>query len=318
MKTELPIVGTPSRVETEARCKRRGVLDNIVEIRPKGTVEPASTAFGTVMHAGVAAHWMREFEYADANPYAVLDKQYDELEPSLEGNERHTRELAHSLLRYYMNEANVAGGHWAADMPGWHVVEVNDVPMIEQRLEVTTPAGFRMRFMLDRLVQYEDRDIYAVVDLKTAASNKRLKVPNFYRDWNDQWDLSIQMRLYKWGVKEALAIDAEVWIEGLLKALPTQLRTLRCPDWSDSQLEEAVRLFDGHMAYNQQLVEQHSVGIDVDVAALTESAAVVTPFNLNDCNAYYHQCAFWPLCNARPEERIGIINSQYEYYEGDF
>jgi len=320
MKRDLPLAGSPSRIETSARCNRRGFMDTIVEVRPKGQPEPASLAFGTCLHAGVGAHWKREFGYADLNPYVVMDAAWDEaLASFVDDKKGHTRELGQHMLRYYMDNAKPAGGHWAAGMDGWHPLMVDGMPMIETRMETKTPGGFRLRWMLDRLMQLEDRDIYTIVDLKSAAYNKRTKTPQFYNDWDAQWQTSLQMKLYKWAARQTLGIDPDVQVEGMLKHMETQYFPVGTGEWTDSELDEAVGLFDKIQAENQDLLEKGLVNlVGFEPAIVADIGLTQTKFNYMDCNTYYTKCAFYDICRHPPEQRLGMLLAGFDFYEGDW
>jgi len=156
MRISLPKEGSGTRTELGLRCYRRHALGDVLEYWPNGE-EPASTAFGKVLHVGIAQHWRNELLSGSRNPYAVMGLEYDRLRAAIAEDDRLSDDLANGMLRHYMANALPAGGHWASSQPGWAVAflpgaEDGGTPLIEQRLEVETPGGFRFRFMVDRLV----------------------------------------------------------------------------------------------------------------------------------------------------------------------
>ena len=335
MRISLPKEGSPTRTELALRCYRRHWFENVMEYWPEGSEKPASARFGNVMHQGVAQWWKNKLLarpelialtasplYIANDPYAAMALEYERLGASFETETVHTLELADSLLAYYTEVAKPAGGHWASEQEGWEVLVLDGQPMIEQRCEVVTPGGFKLRFQIDRIVTLPSHKLNVLVDLKTAGSNRRLKVPAFYKDWSGQWDISIQLRLYKWGVKEKFGVDVDVQVEGLLKVIPSQLRYHACPDWDEDWLNEAVMLFDGVCREDEKNILHNMEGLGYerkpDVAALLEFGATQASCNYMDCHAYYTPCQFLPLCTAKPSDRLAMINSNYKPFEGEW
>jgi len=42
-------------------------------------------------------------------------------------------------------------------------------------------------------------------------------------------------------------------------------------------------------------------------------AATQTSFNYMDCHSYYFPCAYLDVCNADPDDRLGILVDQFEH-----
>jgi len=289
-RISLPVVGTPSRTELGQRCHRRHVLSDILQQRIY--ISP-SAAFGTVIHSGVAQHWN------SANQRDVLEivrstwrEQFHRPNVNAEG---HPEELALAIIEGYAKTATLAGPFGLVGP--WQLVSV------EQRLEI--PVGrFVLSFQTDRVLYNKELDRILVIDTKTAG---RLDAR-----WRRQWELSLQMKLYKYGT--SIAYDREnvdVVIEGVLKDVPTKIEYVTTPEWDSATLAEAVNQFEQMAARDEALILKCTHNGVVDLDELTERALVLTEFNYQDCYSYNVECPYRRLCVASPGERLAILRSDY-------
>lgn len=325
MRISLPKEGSGTRTELALRCYRRHALGDVLEYWPSAEEEPAGTSFGKVMHSGVAAHWRQEFNLGEDNPYAVMSAKYDRLRAAIEVDDRLSDDLANTMLRHYMANAVPASGHWAAGQEGWAVATLpgsdGGTPLIEYRLEVETPGGYRFRMQCDRCVVLPSHDIYVVADYKSAGASRgkpKLYVPPGMASWDEQWMQSVQMRMYKWGMQKVLDAPVDVMVEGQCKHPETFLQLVPCPDWSEERLMEAVMLFEDVCKRDTELIEHCMLDGAVDMDMLFERALNFTPCNYKDCYQYFHPCEYLHICNAQPSERLGLLKARYRAFEGEW
>jgi hypothetical protein len=264
--------------------------------------------FGTVMHAGAAEHWRRITAGPSLAPMAdvmrVLRQSWQD-HPSLHDHDKLTLELAESMMRYYCDQAVLGGGHWAARLPGWKL------KLCEERFSVEVRGRHGpclLSLQVDRLASHEDSGANVIVDLKSAG--------RFGSYWERGWTLNLQQQLYKRAVQIKYEIEADVWIEGLLKKMPTDVKYHACPDWDADELAEAEAQFCDLMAEQEAIVNlcRDSDGA-VDLDRFYEYVMCQARFNRGDCFSYGRTCPYYDLCKARPSERLGLLLARYEYVE---
>lgn len=208
------------------------------------------------------------------------------------------------MMQRYMVEAKLAGAHWAADDDRWQPVS------IEERVILTGDPRGTLSFQIDRLVQHLDQpELVVLVDLKTAS--------RLTRYWERQWPLSLQQKLYRYAVRRAHNLEVTAhYIEGALKNVPTELKYVELPDWSDAELEEAVECFMTLVQKDAAIVAR-AMREDgtVDVDTLTHLALTETEFNPFDCFSYGGECPVYRLCTAEPSLRSGLLNAEFEFVE---
>lgn len=298
---ELPVKITPSRAEAGARCHRRHFLGDVLG---KARYRSASLEFGSVIHAGVAQHWLgrdwtgvireewaKRFEVPDAPSVGSLSV-----------------DMALAMMSDYARNAKLAGP-FADAADDWQLVDV------EQRFELSL-RDILMSFQMDRVVYSKEQNWTIIGDTKTAA---RLD----YR-WDRQWETSLQMKLYKAGTKNVFQTEGrvDVFVEGVLKDVPSSIRYYACPEWSDSLLAEAA--FNAHAIASLD-AEIIVAGSDVIHNIMTpgekklipnrdkieQLAVMATQVNYGDCFSYNVECPFRRLCVADTDERVGILRGEY-------
>lgn len=295
---ELPVVITPTRAESGARCHRRHFLGDVIN---KSLYSSPSLEFGSLLHAGVGAHWLGK------DWVSVIRKEWhDRFETTTVSQESVSLDMGMSMMEYYVNNAGLAGPfNDSAD--DWKLVDV------EQRFRIAI-ADAELSFQMDRVLYSKSQDWLVVGDLKSAA---RLDAR-----WERQWETSLQMKLYKLGVKEVFQHTGklDVFIEGLYKNVPSKIRYYVCPDWSKDTLGEAA--FNAvHIAdLDKGIIEQcRREDGTYDVALAEELGVRYTPVNYNDCYSYGVECPFRRVCTADVEERVGILRGEYtEKVEEDY
>jgi len=304
MPAKLPIIATPSRSETTARCYRRHSIADVAYMQRTGTVEPP-LAFGTVIHAGSAEWWLtRDYNRV----MQALHNSYHDPEnyPHLVDNPKHTFALAVSMLEVYMEKATLMGDHFCKDEKEWSIIE------IEERCELELPHGL-LSFQMDRLLRFHSPSPtpYKLIDTKTAA---RLDTR-----WRDRWSRSLQMKLYAYGVKEKYGSVPLVEIEGVLKTVGSDVEYVLLPVWSDGELEEAVMLVDWFLQQDTRWLEKATLEDgSVDMVKLLELLLTKTPFNSDDCFAYYKPCPLLDCCSSLPEQRVSLLLSDFEEFVPKF
>ena len=232
----------------------------------------------------------------------ILLESYEKY-PALASDKKHTFDLAIFMLRYYMDEAPLAGGFWAAGQAGWEPIA------IEERIIIDI-GDMKLSFQLDRLVRLPSHDLTVLVDLKTAG--------RMNKNWERNWPLSLQQKLYRWAVREHYSLDLSGhYIEGLLKDVPCDLKYVELPDWSDAELTEAVDLFRTLWSRDEDLIWgsiDEETGA-VDVARLTHRGLTETTTNPFDCFSYYTQCPMYDICQAPPDQRVALLEESFEWVE---
>jgi len=297
---QLPVVITPSRAELGARCHRRHFLSDVLS---RARYSAASLEFGSVIHAGQAAHWLGR----DA-VMTVREEWHNRFELTDVSQDKVSEEMAVSMMEYYIKNAKLAGPFQdAAD--DWKLVDV------EQRFELPLRDTI-LSFQCDRTVYSSKENWLLVGDLKTAS---RLDAR-----WERQWETSLQMKLYTAGAKNVFQTHGRVsvFIEGLYKHVPSELRYYACPEWSDSLLAEAA--FNAYqvasldrdiiMAGSDRLaniMDPDSVKLIPNQEKIENLAVRQTPVNYGDCFSYNVECPFRRLCVAEPDERAPILRSEY-------
>lgn len=300
IKTSLPVVVTPTRVELGLRCNRRHAIADILQY---ARYYSPSLEFGTVIHAGAAAWWWakkRDFTLGSAKQAAIVAVR-TEFDRRITKNPRVaakdlSEELAISIIEGYTNEAKL-NGPFHEEEGEWQIVSVED--RLEVPLVISGGRKAKLSFQTDRVVYNKTNRHLVIVDSKTAA-----RIDN---RWMRQWETSLQMKLYKAGAAIAYDFNPEtidVVVEGILKDVPTSIVYASTPDWSAALLDEAVRQAQTVAERDYQLITQ--VSKPIVEAALFDSAV-----NYADCYAYNTECPFRRLCVAEPNERVAILNAEY-------
>ncbi len=309
--TSLPLTITPSRFGGAAACQRRHFAEDVVCIRPTGTRAPA-LAFGTVIHAGVAAWWRTRnwMLVEEAVRSAFL------AEPDLVGDAKLTEALAWSMLQNYVHTASPVGGHWSSELSAEYNVAFK---AIEERVVFDLGPLAALTFQLDRLAVVssegiEDQEHYHIlVDTKTAGRlDKR---------WRSQWPLNLQQRIYRYATPRHYGlgkIDGH-YIEGVLKASPSTVEYVALPDWDEATLDEDVSFLKRLVQRDAKLVADSMLADGtVDAALLLSALVTKTDYDPGHCHDYGRDCALLPVCSANVADRTGILLAQYEYFEPSF
>lgn len=305
-KIELPVVITPTRAELGARCHRRHFLSDVL---CRARYNSAALEFGSVVHAGAAAFWLSSLGRGTVTPEEAIEREWDKrFEQTDVSQESVSLRMALAMMDYYAKNASLAGPYQeAAD--DWQLVDV------EQRYEIGLKE-FRLSFQMDRAVYSKEQNWLVIGDTKTAS---RLD----YR-WDRQWETSLQMKLYAGGSKQIFRTEGRVsvFVEGVLKKVPSELRYYACPDWSDSLLSEAA--FNAYVIAQmdqdiilrgsdkiRNIMDPEAVKLVPNLQRLEELAVRTTPVNYNDCFSYGIECPFRRICAAEPDERAPILRAEY-------
>lgn len=303
MAIRIPVVVTPSRVETERRCRRRYVLGQLLQ---RALYYSPALEFGSVIHSGAGAWWGNDVSGDVGRNLAIqaVTKEWQErfVNRGLEAKDL-SLDLAIAMMEKYTRVAELSGS-FALEDGNWQLVTV------EERLELplAMPEGMkgRLSFQTDRVVWNSATSHLVVVDSKTAGRiDKR---------WLRQWDTSLQMKLYKAAAAKAYDMPPEnidVVIEGILKDVPSDLQYVICPDWSQGLLDEAIAQAVDVAIRDHTLLVDHEFDVPRDLSAVEESAVNHTPLNYMSCYEYGVECPFRRLCTAEPEERVAILRSEY-------
>lgn len=309
--TRLPVITTPTRIELGQRCHRRHVIADILE---RGRWYSPSAEFGNVLHSGVGAWWN-----TGSMVLALEAMQHEwqrRFEKRITEPGKHSFELAVDLLEYYVKEAKLPSNSFV-ELGPWKPL------CIEDRYEADI-EGYRMSFQIDRALYNTANDHLVIVDLKTASRADKV--------WERTWQRSIQMKLYKLAAKQVFKIEhVDIVIEGLEKGTKPRLVEVVCPEWSDDMLDEAKREFVRIAEEDEQLLRAASyqrfpsslassdpAELVLDMDVLMNMALTETSFNYEDCYAYHYECPFLPLCLANPDERVGMLKSDYIEVETDY
>jgi hypothetical protein len=190
----------------------------------------------------------------------------------------------------------------------WQTVAVEqrlELPLVMKNKEKAT-----LSFQIDRLLYNNTNGHAVIVDTKTAGRlDKR---------WEAQWERSLQMKLYKAAICRAYDFDpdsVDVVIEGVLKDLPSQIKYLVCPAWSEAMLLEATKQAAMIAQKDYELISAN--GLPKDISLIEEEALNETEANYGDCFAYNLSCPFLRCCLAEPKERVGILRSEFFEVEDD-
>lgn len=283
---------TPTRVELGHRCYRRHAISDILE---KNLYKAASAAFGNVIHAGAAAHWR------GSGIDQVLDAVRQEyLKNANDLNEKHSFELAESMIKHYIENARISGPF----IGNYQVVT------IEERIS-TVINGYKISMQLDRALSLDNRRML-IVDTKTAA---RLD-----QRWRNGWDMSLQMKLYKLITQTLFDMPVDIVVEGLLKAPKSKIEYYATPDWDFDQLDEAKNQFLAIASADDEVLSSARINFDTefDLGRLTEVIVNQTRYNPGDCNSYNVQCPFYRVCSSPPSQRVGLLNAEYIDVPGDY
>lgn len=299
-KLSLPVTVTPSRVELGLRCYRRHVLHDVLQ---RARYFSASLEFGSVIHSG-AAQWWR-FAHIDGNvarakAVAAVNMEWDrrfDARPEISQKDV-SRELAVAMMTTYTKLAEMRGPFGMEDGE-WQFVTVED------RLEVPLFGGYKLSFQTDRVVYNQTTGHLVIVDTKTAGRmDKR---------WERQWETSLQMKLYKAAAAKAYDFDpdnVDVVIEGVLKDVPSDIRYIPCPDWSQAILDEAIQQAI-YVAKRDEMLIASEAKLPRDVSVIEDLAVNKTTVNYMSCYEYGIECPFRRLCTAEPEERVAILHAEY-------
>src|SRR5687767_3476499 len=112
---QLPVVITPSRAELGARCHRRHFLSDVLS---KTLYSSPSLEFGSLLHAGGAAHWLKKDWRS-----VIMNEWNTRFEMTSVSQESVSLEMAMAMMEYYAKNAELAGPFQnAAD--DWVLVDV--------------------------------------------------------------------------------------------------------------------------------------------------------------------------------------------------
>jgi len=309
-KLGLPIKITPTRVELGLRCHRKHVLTDLLG---RAKYRSPSLEFGSVIHSGVSALWLNRKQSTQPHWSIPLEQEWDKRfvkNPDI-STESVSLAMANGMMEYYDLNAKLAGG-LGGEEDGWKLVDV------EQRFEVPIQidpiSQIIISFQCDRIVAHEDGRL-AIVDTKTAA---RLD-----SRWDKQWEMSIQMKLYRLLVQTVFdREDVIVIVEGVKKHVPSELRYVMCPEWSTKQLGEALYMAKSVAARDHDLLVK-GVGYEPwdpdrkpilttrSKEELEQLAVAYTLPNYGECFSYNVECPFRQICIADVDERVGILRGEY-------
>lgn len=307
-KIQLPVVVTPTRVELGLRCYRRHVIADLLQ---RARYKSASLEFGSVVHAGAAAWWLNaarpRSEAVAAAHHAVSLEWNRRFEQQPEISQKDVSlDLAIAMIEGYVQQA-VAQGPFALEAGDWQIVTVED--RLEVPLRLPNGSTAKLSFQQDRVVYNKSNAHLVIVDSKTAA--------RMDARWERQWETSLQMKLYKAGSAKAYDFEVDqvdVVVEGILKDVPTRVKYVPCPEWSQGLLDEAVRQAVSIAARDNDLLTSSAL----DTTEVENKAVNETPLNYMSCYEYGVECPFRRLCTAEPEERVAILHAEYfEIAEAD-
>lgn len=308
---------TPTRAQLGARCHRRHVLTDIASLvsndHPNALKHRSNVhaAFGSVIHAGVGAFW--KAKQAEAIGRMTLEEllgipqtqaraaiETSWLQEFSSDTKDYSLELALAMIDGYARNAELAPlvpGEWA-------------VKSIEERLLI--PIGpYQCSFMMDRwLFDSSGQGRYLFVDTKTTKSLRA--------GWSKNYDVSLQMKLYKYAIWKLTGTVPDGIIEGLEKKVPSRIEYHLLPNWDDSILDEAAKQFIHIASLDEAILQAATSNGVLDVERLWELAATETSFNDNDCFAYGQACPFLPVCSAPTNERLAILKGEFKYEQPDW
>lgn len=300
----LPVIITPTRAENGSACHRKHFLGDVLN---KELFHSPSLEFGSVVHAGAGAHWLSKEKKAALDWRTVIqDEWHDRFELTNVSQDNVSIEMAFAMMEYYEANAKLAGPFQdAAD--DWVLVDA------EQRYEMPLREHL-LSLQMDRVVYSKSQNWLLIGDLKTAA---RLDAR-----WEKQWARSLQMKDYKLGVQTIFetAGRIDVFIEGLYKHVPSDIRYYVCPEWSDKMLGEAAFNTVAVAEKDKQLIEMSRMEDGSYSLAKAEEIGVrFTTVNYGNCFTYNSECPFYRVCTADVDERVGILRGEYtEKVEEDY
>jgi hypothetical protein len=289
-KVQLPVVITPSRTEVGTRCHRRHFLGDILS---RARYFSPSLEFGSVIHAGVASHWLGQKQLPAVAPGMAVADEWSKRKVE---SDSLTLQLAQSIIGDYQQNAQLAG-----PFTGQGNFKLVDV---EQRFELDLAPGIKMTFQCDRIVHDADQNWTIVVDSKTS---QRLD-----QRWDRQWEVSLQMKLYRAGVINTFQTNGrvDIVVEGILKHSPSTLRYYICPEWSEGILLEALRQAQMIAELDKDILSD-PVGELYDLKTIEEYAVSLTPVNYQDCYSYNTECPFRRICIADVDQRVALLHAEY-------
>lgn len=305
-KVKLPVIITPTRAELGLRCYRRHALADILL---RARYASASLEFGSVVHAGVGAWWTaakrdKTVDEAKQLAHSALQQEWDKRfthNARMESPGDHTLALAQGMLEGYFKQATGAGP-FELETNDWQIVSTEE--RIEVELGGDTPKGSKVSVQQDRVLFNKNKNHLIVVDTKTASRmDKR---------WERPWATSLQMKLYHAVMATAYDMPVEnvsVVIEGVLKDVPTQVRYIPCPQWSEEMLDEAMA--QARIVANRDYKLVSFEGQPRNQSDAEEIAVNHTPLNYQSCFEYNVECPFYGVCTAEPNERGNILRAEY-------
>jgi hypothetical protein len=248
------------------------------------------------------------------DPIAAVSEEWDKQKVD---SPKLSLAMAQSMMYGYATSAELAGPFTSQGK--FKLVDV------EQRFEIPL-RDLKLSFQCDRVVYDKEQDWLVIVDSKTAG---RLD-----SRWDRQWETSLQMKLYRAGIKQVFAATGriDVVVEGVLKDIPPIIRYYVCPEWSDGLLAEA-----GHNAYTLAALDQDIIQQGSDEMKIMDSDGVLassqlvpneqkieeialrfTPVNYMDCYSYGVECPFRKLCVSDIELRAPLLRAEYFEVEGEY
>lgn len=287
------VVLSPTRVALGMHCMRKHILADTLSQRQLGHADAPSLVFGTRIHKAEALTW----ETGDS---AVGTEYLRAQEWPLDA--KHTMGLAMSCHAAYVSEALVMP--WA--QPG----EVWEIIALEKRVVLRVEDGLDLSFQLDRLVREVASGRLGMADIKTASRCDAR--------WANQWGRDLQMRLYAEAVHREYGQELSyLWVEGIDKSSP-KLHRVMIPELSAALRAEAWRNFRWVAQHDLQMIAAAMVDGVVDMERLAYLALVESPHDRTQCFAYGHPCDYLRLCDAEPDERIGLLNEGFGFVEPDY
>lgn len=309
----LPVIVTPTRVELGARCYRRHVLSDLLQLKPKGSKMDGNLVFGQLYHLGTDIFWQN---VCDANGYpngdrlqayramwAIVAAAWDKQWPYVALTDRTSymsKELLQSLLQEYAKNARLAG-----DLPGnWRLVNS------ETRFGTMPLADSELHYKVDRVVANDDGET-AIVDTKTANG--------LGPQWVRSQELSLQQRMYAALEARRLGHVGYVLIEGVAKKGQVGLieYVWLNQTWDDQFIDESMLLAQQIISKDKRFVTKVDGNRGLALSTALTMAHEV-PFNLMDCRSYFRDCEYEPLCSSNPIMRVGLANSDYEHRYVDY
>jgi hypothetical protein len=257
------------------------------------------------MHKAAALAW------AESGDWAIGSEYLRSVEWPLDA--KHTQALALQCWGAYAAQAKLFPLQ-RGDHNNWNIVA------LEQRVVLPVEySDVRLSFQLDRLLQCQDTEALALVDIKTASKCDSR--------WIQQWPRDLQMRLYSEAIRRHYGRAPEyIIIEGINKSNASYCY-VPLPEFSQSERDEAWRQFLWIAHHDAQLLDActvtdydgkgHKTQV-VDAQRLVAQALTNTPQNRGECNAYGRPCPFMQLCDSPPDERVGMLAGDYVYVEPEY